>query len=273
MLNASEYNAQTYDRGITFLAWASTDDIIFNWLWLQNANIVTSFKNDDNLPVIDIVKYQNPIVDGGGVLRKRYSNKQIVLKWVLKADTEAELNNLIDLVKQKTSKTEWYLDIKVNGYYRRTKATVISNNIMERKHFNLTFVPFEITFETLEPFFYNQTEETVTETGITWDHAIEFTYYGSAPSQPRVYFIFTTGGGTDEMTFELNWKSLTVSQAISDGDILLFDSLTKTVTINWTEVDYTWTFPTIVYGDNLFDFNINWTPLLDITILYSTNYL
>lgn len=271
--NASEYNQATYNAMQTFLATTLTDDIIFNWLWLQNANIVTSFKNDDNLPAIDLIRYQNPIVDGGGVLRKRYTNKQIVLRWKLKADTEAELNNIIDVFKQKTSVVDWFLDIKTNWIYRRTKATVVSNNIMDRKNFNLTFVPFEITFETLDPFFYNKDAETITDTNITGDHLMEFTYYWTAPSQPRVYFVFATGGWTDEMIFELNDRKLTVNHTMLDGDILLFDSVEKTVKINWTEVDYTWTFPTLIYGDNLFQYTINWSPLLDITILYTTNFL
>jgi len=272
-LNASQYNQQTYNWTQDFLLTTLFDDIIFNWLWLQNQSIVTSFKDDDNLPDIDLSKFQNPVIDWGWVLKRRYTEKKIKLKWFLKWDTAEELNNLIDVFKLKTSIVEWYLDIKVNWYYRRTKATVISNNILAREHYNITVVPFEITFATLEPFFYNKTDETVTSTGITGDTSVEFAYTWTAPSQPRVYLVFDTTAWTDTMTFKLNDRQLTVNQAMVDWDILLYDSLTKSVYVNGIEVDYTGSFPQIVYWDNLFEFEINGTPLLDITILYATNYI
>lgn len=272
-LNASQYNEQTYNRTQAFLASTVLDDIIYNWLWLQNENISVSFKNDDNLPWIDLNKFQNPIIDWGWVLNRRYTEKQITLKWFLKSSDADELNNLIDVFKQKTSAVEWFLDIKVNWYYRRTKATVISNNIFPRQHYNITVVPFEITFATLEPFFYNIDEVSITESWLTWNHSMQFTYHWTAPSQPKIYHIFTTAWWANVVTFKLNGREITVSQALSNWDILLFDSLTKTIKINWVEVDYVWAFPQIIYGDNLFEFEINWTPLFDITVLYSTNFL
>ena len=73
--NSSEYNQATYNAMQDFLATTQTDDIIFNWLWLQNSNITTSFKNDENLPNIDLNKFQNPIIDWGWVLKRRYTSK------------------------------------------------------------------------------------------------------------------------------------------------------------------------------------------------------
>ena len=271
--NSSEYNQATYNAMQDFLATTQTDDIIFNWLWLQNSNITTSFKNDENLPNIDLNKFQNPIIDWGWVLKRRYTSKQITLRGYLKSDDAEELNNLIDLFKQKTSVVEGYLDIKVNWYYRRTKATVVSSNVFARQHFNINVVPYEINFETLEPFFYNKQEETITETWITGNHSTEFRYTGTAPSQPRVYFIFGETTDTDEITFKLNDRELTVNETITEWDILLYDSLTKSVFINGVEVDYTGAFPQIQDGDNLFEFTINGSPIFDITFLYSTNYL
>jgi len=55
--------------------------------------------------------------------------------------------------------------------------------------------------------------------------------------------------------------------------VLVFDSITKTVLLNNVEIDYVGTFPTIVYGDNLIQFEVNGTPSYDITVLYATNYL
>ena len=273
MLNSTTYNHAVYDWTQVFLAEVSTDDIIFNWLGLQNQYITISEKDDDNLPDIDLSTFQNPMLDGGGVLRRRYTNKKITFKWFLKGDYSMDLNNIIDIFKQKTSAVEWYLDIKVNGFYRRTKATVVSHDIMDRKHYNITVVPFSITFQTLEPFFYDRDNETISENDITGDTSIDFGYFGTATSQPKVYLIFSESIATTQAKITLNSRSITVNENINDWDVLIFDSITKTVLLNNIEIDYVGTFPTIVYGDNLIQFEVNGTPSYDITVLYATNYL
>ena len=273
MYNATEYNETRYNWSEAFIATTITDDIIYNWLWLQNNRIKTSFKNDDNFPEIERSTFQKPIVDWWVVLSRRFSKKQIEVKWTLRWDNEEELNNLIDLFKQKLSAVEWFLDIKVNGIYRRTKATAISPEILDRQHFNISQVPYSVTFETLDPFFYNMNEESITDINITGDHSISIVYNWTATSNPRIYFIFETWWSTNEIIFNLNNKRITVSTAISNADVLVFDSIEKTVTLNWVEINYVWSFARIEYWINLLEFEINWSPLLDITLLYSTNYL
>jgi hypothetical protein len=73
---------------------------------LQNINIVTNFKNDQDFPIIDLQTWQNPIVDGGGVLNRRFVSKDITLRGTLKSNTENELNTLIDTFKLNTSAVE-----------------------------------------------------------------------------------------------------------------------------------------------------------------------
>lgn len=255
------------------MSFASNDDIIFNWLWLQNVNISTSFKDDDNLPNIDLSTFTNPVIDGGGVLKRRYTKKSITLKGYLKSSDASELNNLIDLFKVKTSVVEWYLDIKVNGYYRRTKATVVKNDILAREHYHINVVPFSITFETLEPFFYNRDNESITLTGITGNTSTETQYTGTAPSNPKIYMVFDVTTGTENIVFSLNNRKISINQAVSDGDVLQFDSITKSVFYNGVEIEYTGSFPQMTYWDNLFDFQVDWSPNVDITILYATNFL
>lgn len=79
-------------------------------------------------------------------------------KGIAKASSATALNDLIDAIKFNLSKTEGYLDIKVNGEIRRAKAT---NTRLEfgRQHYHVTFVPVVITFEILEPFFYTTTQQ------------------------------------------------------------------------------------------------------------------
>jgi hypothetical protein len=54
---------------------------------------------------------------------------------------------------------------------------------------------------------------------------------------------------------------------------LIIDCLEKTVTLNWTAIDYTWSFPSLIYGSNVFTILIDGTFACDISILYPKNYL
>lgn len=274
MYNYQQYNNWAFNQKRDFIAWVTSyDDIVFNWLGLQNENITTSFKDDDNLPMIQLIDYQNPLIDWGGILNKRYSEKKITLSWRLKSDTAEWLNNLIDIFKEKTSVTEWYLYIRVNGAYRRTKATVVGSDILNRNHYNITAVQYRLQLITLEPFFYDMNGETITEEGIVGNTSIEFQYTGTAWSDLRLYMIFNQAADVDEIILSMNDRQISIDALVSAWDVLYLDWKSKSITINWTEVDYTGAFPRIKYGSNLLDINITGTFDVDTTILYEKNYL
>jgi len=273
MFNQSPYNQQAYNYDELSAIDSITDSIIFNWFWLQNANIVTAFKDDEWFPDIDLTTFQNPVVDGWWILNRRYSKKVIKLKWVLKHNSASELQTLIDNFKLNCSAVEWFLDIKTNWIYRRTKATVVSSKVFDKRHFDITRTPYELTFETVEPFFYFRSPETISDLWVSADHNIEFTYNWTAISYPRIYFIFWTVSATDEISMTLNWSTVSISEAITTWDIVILDAEEKSVKLNWTEIEYTWTFPNLVNWSNLFEFEINETFEVDLTILYKTNFL
>jgi hypothetical protein len=57
------------------------------------------------------------------------------------------------------------------------------------------------------------------------------------------------------------------------NDVLLFDSLTRTVSLNSVEVDYTWTFPELVLWSNNAVFTVTWTFTYDLTAVWRENFL
>jgi hypothetical protein len=56
------------------------DDIIFNGFGLQNQNFVTNTINFRNMPKINLLTYDNPKNDGGGVLDRFYKQRTITLE-------------------------------------------------------------------------------------------------------------------------------------------------------------------------------------------------
>jgi len=268
ILNWSTYNSTTY-QSIDSI----TDSIIFNGFGLQNDKIKVSFKDDQNLPKIDLSDFSNTIVDGGGIINRKYTEKTITFKGTIKGANNTELLQLIDLFKLKTSAVEWYLDIKHWDTYRRTKATVVSSDVFPMEHYNIDWTNFKITFKTVDPFFYDINSETVTETGITGNTYTEFSYIWTATSRLLCYFVFWTTVGTDEIKISLWDRSITINEIIPSNAILTVDGVNKIVKVNNTEVDYIWRFPDITNGSNLVYIEINGTTTCDLTILYKNNYL
>lgn len=274
MYNTDIFNSVPLNTWSPFANDLISDDIIFNWFWFQNENVVTSFKDDQNLPEIELNSFQNPIIDGGAVLNRRFASKNITLKGVLKTATASEMETLIDTFKQKTTAVEGFLDIKINGEYRRTKATCIKSDVFQRRNFDITRCPFEITFQTLDPFFYLKTKETYFEQNVSADLNIDLAYYWNASAYPKIYMFFAWSiVWTDTISVELNWRKIDFVQSISDFDVLIIDCIDKQVTLNWNIIDYNWSFPFLEYWSNVFDININWTFVCDISILYPKNYL
>jgi hypothetical protein len=121
----------------------------------------------------------------------------------------------------------------------------VSSVIFDRNHYNITFVPFEITFETQDPFMFLINNNTVSEFGLQENQSIEFTYLGSAVSSPKVYVSFLTVSALTEFSLELNDRIITINETINNGDLLLLDSIEKAAILDGVEIDYSGIFPTI----------------------------
>lgn len=268
LLNWSPYNSTTYPSIDSI-----TDSIIFNGFGLQNDKIKVSFKDDQNLPKIDLSDFSNTVVDGGGIINRKYSEKIISFRGTIKGVNNTELLQLIDLFKLKTSAVEWYLDIKYGNSYRRTKATVILSDVFPMEHYNIDWTNFKISFKTVDPFFYDINSEVNTEVNITGNTYIEFTYNWTATSKLLSYMVFWTTVGTDEIKISLWDRSITINETIPSNAIVVIDWVNKLVKVNNVEVDYVWRFPEITNWSNLIYIEVNGTMTYDLTTLYKNNYL
>ena len=58
-------------------------------------------------------------------------------------------------------------------------------------------------------------------------------------SDPKIYMIFGAGTSVTDIDFIANGKTLSITETISPGDILIIDAQEKSVTLGGIEVDYT----------------------------------
>ncbi len=271
MFNTATFNDQLLNTWPLPLN-LTTDDIEFNWYSLQNVNIISQTIDYDSYPEVDLRLFELTRNHWGWVLGHYFRKKSITITGTLTHDTAEDLNTLIFEFKKNLRVTEWYLDIKVSWITRRTKATVTTLE-MPREHYNITFLPFAVTFETVEPFFYEKNRIGVTYPNITSNLTEEVTNLWNIVSNPIFYLLFTSASATNSISVWNGSQTITLSETINTWDVIKIDWENKTVELNWTEIDYTGTFPELEVWSNSLFFTINGTFDCDITVLYRKNLL
>lgn len=284
MYNA-QYNNSTYNStppyGTSYIAnggtnpipsTGSSDAIVFDGYGLQNANIITSNINYDDLLSIELNSFKYPRENGGGVLSKFYRGREIKLEITVKSDTGQNFNTLMDTVKKNLRKTEGYLSILVNTERRRIKATCTKFDT-KREYYNITFCKIDVTFTTLEPFFYAETKQSYNFLGKTGTFSEEVTNLGSTDSLPVFYHIFGAGSAVTNVAFTAFSRTLSIANTFAANDILIIDAVNKSVTKNGVEIDYTGAFPVFPPGSNPFTTSYTGTVLADVTLIQDKNYL
>lgn len=253
--------------------WSSWD-FIFDWFNISDCwEISVDTSNYDDMNRIDLDTYESPRTDWGWVLWYYLRWKIINIKVVVIKDTEEELNTLIDTMKLKLFKKEWILKIRVNWKYRQAKCNLTSlqfNRDFEKKTI-LTNVL--ISFATME----NLHDENTTYNTEVWVNTPTLSLdinNNWARADYELYMIFWSGiVWTNLITIQKDWYTMTISQAISDWDILIIDWVEKQVTINGSQIDYDGPFVQLQNWSNPILVSINWTYIADITYLYYVNYL
>lgn len=250
------------------------DDFTFDWYGLQNKYITISKSNHNNQPNISLSTSLNSQTNWGVVLNKQYTTKNITLIGSVSAETIELFWKKLDELKQRVSKTEWFLDIKHNWIIRRCKATVVNSNIFDINHYNITFCPLVLEFKTLEPFSYEKTEWSHAYNSISSDLYEEITYNWTIETDVKTYFVFWNSiSWLTELSLLIWDEKIIIQETISDDDVLIIDWEKKAVTLNWIEIEYNWIFPKLYSWFNTIEYKFNWTFSCDITVLYKNKYL
>lgn len=250
----------------------SQDVIAFNGYSLQNSQIITTEIDFDDLSPVELNTYKYPRDNGGGVLSKFYRGKDITLTITIKASTASAFSTLMDDFKKNLRYTEGNLDMTVNGEIRRIRATCTSIDF-NRKHYNVTYATTRVKFQSVEPFLYAKDAQSFQFQWQTNSFSGEFTNAWSAESLPALYFIFWAGTTATALSVTSQWKTITMTTAFTQNDILIIDSKNKSITKNGVEIDYTGQFPSFPPWSCPFQVAITWTSLLDLTAVVPKNYL
>lgn len=249
------------------LEWVFT----FNWWSLDdwhNVRVIQS--NHDDLWTVQFDTYDTPLQDGWWVLGKYYRQKQIQFVLSVNGDTSAWLNALIDEIKYQTSKTEWILRITINWMVREWTATCTSLKF-NRQNYNVNWCGnVVLTFTCVNPHSHLEEPESESIISQTGTYQWNIIYSWRAETFPKLYLTMDSWSAT-WMSFTLNWYTIAITTSLSASDIILFDWDSKKVTVNWTEVAYTWPFVPLSYWENVYSVTNAWTYTWSLS--YYVKYL
>lgn len=264
------FNTETYTSWNPLSIWEQ-DDIAINGFWLQNEYIITSFLWEQNN--IDFTNFDLPKTNGRGLLwyyeRGKKIDLKIIVKWVDKYDFQDRLDEL----RKNLFIPESRLDVKYNWTIRRIKVNCLSapKNI---EHYNNTFLQLDLSFETLEPFFYDINYQTSSFLNRTANFNEEITNLWTAISETKIFLAFKTWISWVNNIIITFWdKVMTLNETITDNDVIIINWEDKTVQINWIDVDYNWVFTPLEINSNIINFTINGVYNCDINVLNKVNYI
>ena len=273
MYNAHPFNGAVFNEFSPSTIIQVTDDIIFDWYWLKNASIVPSDSDSDNLPDIEINTFLNPMFDWWGVVERRFKNKDYTIRGVLRANSAEELEALMDEFKYRmVTPVNWLLKIKNPLWYRVTYATLANQNIFDRKHYHITFVPYTLVFRSMDPFQTDEWYQSKSFLGMNTDFSLDINNNGRRQTLPRFIFIFSNPTTAFGLTLSIWNNSITITTSISQLAIIDIDCENFTVKKNNVAVPYSWTLPHLKVWTNITDITITWTKTYDLTVLYKRVY-
>ena len=246
----------------------------FDWFSLHRADWSIRVKacDYDDIWAMDFNTFKNPDNDWWGVLSKYYRTKTINISLSITKETEEELDELIDELKYRTSKTEWYLDIFVWAFRRRRTATLTSLKF-NRKYYNVTRCgEVQLSFQCTNPHGRGKEIKSLTFQSLWSDYTEEILYNGSARSDFKMTFIVNTASAT-KLTVKVNGYKQEITTNISNGDIITYDGEEKEIKVNGVNQRYSWPFEQLKRGMNNIRIQFEWTINYDLSVIYKEKYL
>jgi len=248
------------------------DIISFNGYGLQNGSIITGGENFwfRNIAQRDISLIRKPQSDGDILNSAFFGGRNIRIVGALKSDTKQNLDDLIDDFKLNLSPVNKKLRRVVNWKAREINATMQNLTFGEKDNI---YIPYELTFQSQDAFWRNEEEQSFSRIINTSPKTEQITnlWQEVFPSIIMGFGVWLSGVNT--ISIKNKGVGITISQSISDGDILVVDGREKFVKLNNTEIDFDGIFPLLETGVNSVVFEINGTFSVNMLMVYKLNLL
>lgn len=229
---------------------------------------------------VDIAQYVSELIDGGGVLQKKYWPKVITLSLMIQWTSHNDLVERMGQLKKNTQAVEAPFDLVVLWETRRYTATVtgITFPRFSKNDDYLEGIQMNILITSPLWSLINPTSTLVS--GITADFQKIIDNESDVPVFPNIIIAFraswnavTEVGVNLKKMWDVTGYDLTVTETITNNDVLIIDYVSKIVTLNGTEVNFGGIMTAMELWYNVFDFDFTGTVSADAYISYKKIYL
>lgn len=219
--------------------------------------------------------YDIALSNGGGDNGYRMKPKKFIIEWSIVAESASDLEDKIDELKYAMLQSQKkFTYIKKNGVVVEAIASCTRLDV-NRKPYHITFVPVQIEFTVLDPFFYGAISNEHTDYGNIIDFFGTVTNdKGHYETLPKAFITYNSASSCTSLSFTLNGQTIIINHAFTNGDIIVIDSKNKEVTINSVEgQDYLGEFATLPLWEISYSVDSNWTFNIDLVIQWKYAYV
>ena len=275
MYNTYIFNWQYFDWITPFDIEIFSWEIVYNGYILHQTNVCSiSMFQGYNWPTLQLNNFDLPNTDWVGNNSAFYRANEFRVRGTIKAESAEKLRAEKDRFKRFMAEQNKTLQVNFNWEFRRAKAFVLGlDNLWQDQHYNLTFIPFELRFEIQQWYWEDIRKTTLTYGGITETLQEEINNTGTYKAFPIFVINFITADLTDEVRLTMWDNEILISETLTNGDIIIINSLEKEVLVNWVPIDFDGVFPILNVGLNPFSIEINWTYEADISTQYTKTFI
>lgn len=268
MINTSPLNTLPINSWETPTT-AAQGILTLNWLDIATWNIKATNIQDN--AIANLSSYNIPQNHWRGFLSYFKRGRTITMTVYIRWDNASDFQTNLDAFRKACFTENAVLDWKRDGEIRRIKVNC-SSNPQNFQHYNIDFLRVDVTFESLEPFWYKLDNQSTNIFAKTASFQEEITAIWTAQSDVVSYILFWTTN-TTQVKLKIGDDEIIVDHSFSNNDILKIDWENKRVFVNDVEVDYFWIFPFMTSWINFFNFTINGTFVCDVLVLNKKNYV
>jgi hypothetical protein len=254
-------------------------NVVFAGNSLQTSQILTAEIDMADIPTKDAKLYVLAHANASKIPFTSYPSRTVKISGRLIGTSIANLDALIDTFKGYLAQQDQNLDVDYNGSARRFIATVNATSISRPG--GLAWASFSVEFICTNPYGLNtSTTSALSAAGRTASaYTDAYTFLGTAPYQLPIATITltaVTGGTAQSITWGNggNGQAISVTRTWAAADVLVIDSVAKTVTVNGLPVAFTGAFPEFPIGAQSLQYNDGFTTrTFTIGVVYTVGYL
>jgi len=255
-----------------------TEDFTFNTYGLQNSGQygIHISRFDITSPTRGFKTTEVPGNHGLILQEDWFRDNPITLQGWISANSRENLENKVHEFMRNIHGQGGNLIIKNGGNFKSIKTTMQSANFVN-EHYSICKKEFSVMFSGIKSFWQDlvyTTEAVFGNTSLVVNGNMNNS--GSVETDPIIIIIFDSATAISEVLFKntTNGEEVKISEPISAGDVVIFDSEEKKVTINNVEVEYSGRFPILQVGLNSITIEmIGTSASTDITAKHKNQYL